>query len=117
ERGNDGITAVKTPPPSDEEEPDAPPPSDSVRQESGNLLDASGNGVAEVKGEVEVEVEVKGEGEEGASAPPARKSKGKVVSSPDEPAEKTLRHTSRHLDPRRFVNGYIPSGTGINAVE
>src|SRR5690606_6315018 len=51
ERGNDGITAVKTPPPSDEEEPDAPPPSDSVRQESGNLLDASGNGVAEVKGE------------------------------------------------------------------
>lgn len=47
--------------------------------------------------------------EKGESAP-AR------VASP-EPTSKSVRVKSTHLDPRHFVNGYIPQGTGANAVE
>lgn len=39
------------------------------------------------------------------------------IASPREPASKELRHKSPHLDPRHFVNGYIPPGAGVNAVE
>lgn len=38
------------------------------------------------------------------------------VASP-EPTSKSVRVRSTHLDPRHFVNGYIPQGTGANAVE
>lgn len=38
------------------------------------------------------------------------------IESP-EPTSKTLRVKSRHLDPRHFVGGYIPAGTGANPIE
>lgn len=40
-----------------------------------------------------------------------------TVPSPHEPATKTLHYKSPHLDPRHFVGGYIPTGTGANPVE
>lgn len=39
------------------------------------------------------------------------------IASQREPANKELHYKSPYLDPRHFVNGYIPPGTGINAVE
>lgn len=33
------------------------------------------------------------------------------------PARKVVHYKSPHLDPRHFVNGYIPPGAGVNAVE
>jgi hypothetical protein len=45
-----------------------------------------------------------------------RESARAQVLSP-EPTNRLVRVTSPHLDPRHFSNGYIPSGTGINAVE
>lgn len=39
------------------------------------------------------------------------------VVSPREPAAKAVRHKSPHLDPRHFVNGYVPPGTGTSPVE
>jgi phage replication O-like protein O len=37
--------------------------------------------------------------------------------SPREPASKTVQHKSPHLDPRHFVNGFVPQGAGVTAVE
>lgn len=39
------------------------------------------------------------------------------VESPREPAQKQIAFSSPHLDLRRFVNGYIPPGTGRNPLE
>lgn len=39
------------------------------------------------------------------------------IASPREPASKDVRFKSPHLDLRHFVNGYIPPGAGVNAVE
>lgn len=40
-----------------------------------------------------------------------------TVPSLREPASKTMRVTSPHLDPRHFVQGFVPQGTGANPVE
>jgi hypothetical protein len=48
---------------------------------------------------------------------PERESAPARVESPREPAGKVLHVKSPHLDPRRFVNGYIPTGRGINPIE
>lgn len=50
------------------------------------------------------------EEEEGAHA-------HKAVPSLREPASKTLHFRSPYLEPRHFVNGYVPPGAGANAVE
>lgn len=39
------------------------------------------------------------------------------IESPREAAGKELRYKSPHLDPRHFVNGYVPTGMGKTAVE
>jgi hypothetical protein len=65
------------------------------------LMSNSCNGRAEVKYEYEYK------DQEGESA---------HVASP-EPTNKVIRHKSPHLDLRHFTDGYIPEGTGSNAVE
>lgn len=51
------------------------------------------------------------------TAEPREKRARATLPSTREPASKTVRHTSPHLQAGRFVAGYIPQGTGRNAVE
>lgn len=48
-------------------------------------------------------------------APPPKPPPGLIKS--EQPTNKTITVVSAHLDARRFVNGYIPTGAGQNAVE
>lgn len=79
---------------------DCPQPAEQVRQPSGGSTDKGGN-------------RQKLSGERATTAKPTP---ANVIASA-EPATRSVTMKSRFLDARRFVDGYIPSGNGINAVE